>query len=274
MFGFLKSLGDTVSRIDGLSKVAAMLAGMLGTVSGHEPPPDAPPEVKGMNGILGLGDERKWLTLLEAVDKDVPGSAVLLTEFKGWAFKYEGVSTLVKWYIKLAENRFRTLIIEMGTSEGAETGSKTTTVNGKVNGVTFREVRTEKLRISGVSNPKQLVLRMVRLIQENKSSDTKKGKLKGFRACRVYLENNGVPFPKQATIERLERLEATSRQRAVELWPQAFFFIKQADTDFCLFVDRLTNHLRENTGHLKRKRESDKKNLPVVNKLLRGIFRI
>ncbi len=230
----LAGLATWSSHFDTLGNIIARILGR-NQVEGSPPAVGAPPVVKGRSGFGSWGDERKWLVFLEAAETHSPGAAKLLTDFWNWADKYDGPSWLARSYIKLIGSFRRTLIVEMGSSEGAECGSKTTktrTTRKEEDGesVVVEEQRTEKLHIAGTSNPKQLFLRMAKIIRENQASDTARGRLRGYKACRQFLHDNWVPFPDQKIITLLERLETGSKESVATLWSQALEIIGRTDT--------------------------------------------
>lgn len=216
--GIFKDLWGGMRNVADISSHIHTLGALLGFLKGHDPATEAPAKVKGWVGFLGYGDERQWLILLEKLEQKVPGGSIIISQFKMWHFR-----TSRNWasslYVKWRENQFRSVIIDMGDSQGTDIGDIDQTITTKDGPST--EVITKikkKLRSEGVNNGLDLLVRMHSIIQAEVVSG--RPQIRGFKKCLAYLKSAGVPIIDHKVDDKIDEVTTTVTEKAIGAAPE------------------------------------------------------
>jgi hypothetical protein len=177
-----RRLFSTISDLHFLSSI------FKGLFSGHDAAEDADDMVKGVSGMFGFADERRMLVLLMSLDERTPGAADVVLEYLTKHFSTEGVSWEAKIYIIRQKNRFRDLVVDMGSSDGSKTGETTTTIDGNIDKGKYKHVRKEDVRSSGRNNSLSLLVKMHDILTGPGTAEEQ------TENCTRFLVSAGAPM--------------------------------------------------------------------------------
>lgn len=265
------SLWDGIRKVADISSHLHTLSAVFGAFNGHEVDKDAPAVAKGVSGIFGLRDEREWLKLLNLANRRVPGSAQVISEFVRWHFRFGEVepSLAVRAYITLRSNQFRSVIIDMAHSDGSGSGDAVHVVDSKLaDGSTVKSTITKKIRDEGDHAGVDLLVQMYNII-----TSTGKQRLRGQRKCLDYLRSAGVPVLNERTIEQLRAAPERFLNALRAVSPRVLEFYQNQRERVVRSYDEVSDYIGRQANSLEAFNTRREENLPLRNRLVRGIFR-
>lgn len=175
-----------------LGSHAYTILDLTGAIKGGPAPEHATAVVKGLHGVFGKADEREFEKLLQKLDAKKAGSSSHIIGFmNSTAFRPNPRTATVeeKFYSWWMHNKFRTYVVQLGSTPGPELGTKTTKVMTPKHGKTpaSENVTTEKMYGPGMNHSLVFLEGMIATITSEATSR------KGYAKLIKEFEAKGIP---------------------------------------------------------------------------------